>query len=164
MGNDKTPRVIVLCGRVASGKTTLARTLARQGGVILSIDDVMLRLYDGCLGREMHEEAARRISAYFDCLAPQLLEQGLDVIFDYGYWTRRERDEIVCHYRALGVPVQLIYLNPPEAARLQALQKRNEALQGSVRREYIIDGGLLRELDARFEEPASEEAAQTVTW
>lgn len=43
--------VYLLCGQVASGKSTYARTLAeREGALILSGDELLLKLEDRCQG------------------------------------------------------------------------------------------------------------------
>lgn len=43
--------VIILCGKVAAGKTTYAKQLARSlPSVILSIDDLVVSLRDHCEG------------------------------------------------------------------------------------------------------------------
>ena len=49
--------VIILCGKVAAGKTTYAKQLARSlPSVILSIDDLVVSLRDHCEGpRQLRE-------------------------------------------------------------------------------------------------------------
>ena len=50
--------VIILCGKVAAGKTTYAKQLARSlPSVILSIDDLVVSLRDHCEGpRQLRRE------------------------------------------------------------------------------------------------------------
>ena len=59
-------KVYLLCGQVASGKSTYARTLAeREGALILSGDELLLKLEDHCQGPAHQREMEERIQAYF---------------------------------------------------------------------------------------------------
>lgn len=150
-------KVIVLCGKIASGKTTYGKKLeAEENAVTLSFDDLMLELYDGCLG-DKHDETAARITRYFYKLADQLLEKGHTVLFDYGHWTRRERESVLGYFQEKGIPAELHFLNPPEEIRLARLKDRNDRLRGAAHRVYLIEGDLLARLDGKFEAPSAAE-------
>ena len=101
-------KLIMICGGLCCGKTTYAEALREaQGGVILSIDALMLALLGPDAG-EMHDEYARRAKAYLHCQTLSLLEAGADVILDWGFWTRAERDETraLCERRGFAVSVR----------------------------------------------------------
>ena len=67
-------KVYLLCGQVAAGKSTYARTLAeREGALILSADELLLKLEDRCQGPAHQREMEERIQAYFLTLILQLL-------------------------------------------------------------------------------------------
>ena len=58
-------KVFILCGKIASGKTTYASKLkSERKAVILSHDDLMLTLFDNCLG-DKHDDMINRFSKYF---------------------------------------------------------------------------------------------------
>ena len=83
--------ITVLCGRVAAGKTALAETLHREtGAAVLSCDDLMLTVFDGCLGGA-HDRTAMKCLTYLFSLAVQLDGLGVDAVVDYGFWLRAER-------------------------------------------------------------------------
>lgn len=150
-------KAILLCGRIASGKTTYAQKLKIDtSAVILSADDLMLTLFDACLG-ERHNDMVARISRYFCSLSEDILAKGLDAVFDFGYWTKQERAEIKQYFTEKALPFELHYIRAPEETRLNRLKARNERLKDSAKREYIIEGELLKKLDARFEEPSPDE-------
>ena len=52
--------VILLCGKIAVGKTTYAAYLQRnRNAVVLSCDELMLSLFDSCLG-DKHDDTVKR--------------------------------------------------------------------------------------------------------
>jgi predicted kinase len=100
-------RLVLLCGLPASGKSTLARELARtMPAVRLNKDDWVTRL-----GHDVWDDAFRiRIEAQLWDLARDLLAQGTSVILEWGHWARAERDAKRLGARALGAEVELHYL------------------------------------------------------
>lgn len=151
-------KVTILCGRIASGKTTIAKQICEaEKGIILSIDDVMLKLYDGCLGQEKHAETMQKISEYFYTLVPSLLACDVNVVFDYGYWSRKERDVIRSHFKQANIPYEMCFICVEDEIRNKRLSMRNDGLRAQEKRVYIIEDELLETLDARFEEPQEDE-------
>lgn len=150
------PKVYILCGKIASGKTTYAKEVLCKQGILLSVDDVMLNLYDGCL-KEQHGKTVERILHYFYTLIPQLLEQGCDCIIDYGFWTKKERMQIQQEMKEHNFPYEMLYLKKSEEVRRLHLKQRNEENKKKSGRQYIIEGELLKQLDLKFEEIGEEE-------
>ena len=66
------------------------------------------------LGIDLHDEGMRdRLERLFWQLAQELLQLGTSVILEFGLWVRVERDEKRLEARALGVGVELYYLDVP---------------------------------------------------
>jgi predicted kinase len=84
------PRLVLLCGLPAAGKTTLARVLADSyGAVRLSADEWKL-----ALGIDPFDDGARTLlEAQLRALTRRLLELGTSVVLEWGFWARAERDE-----------------------------------------------------------------------
>lgn len=155
-------RAIILCGKIASGKTTYAQQLAGEGNaVLLSCDELMLTLFDHCLG-EKHDETAGRCERYLHRLALRILATGADAILDFGYWTKREREEARVFFAEQGAACSLLYFRLPEQERIRRLEERNRRLAGAQGRVYVIDEPLRLRLDAKFEEPAPGEADEMI--
>ena len=150
--------ITILCGRVAAGKTALAAYLKREtGAAVLSCDDLMLTVFDGCLG-EAHDRTAMKCLTYLFSLAAQLDGLGVDAVLDYGFWLRAERDAARAYFTARGVPHRLVLVEVSEPLRRVRLAARNAALRQATGRVYRIEGALLDRMDAKFEPPGPDEA------
>ena len=156
-------KVYILCGKIASGKTTYARELKeKQKAIILSCDDLLLTLFDGCLG-DKHDDIVKRCSAFFNSQAEELIKIGIDVILDFGYWTKSERTAARDYFKTKNIETQLVYFKIPEEQRFDRLRKRNESLSNATKRVYIIEEELREHLDLKFQEPSPEEIDILIT-
>lgn len=151
--------ITVLCGRVAAGKSTLAAQLEAEGAVQLSCDEVMLGLFDGCLGAA-HDATAMKCLRYLFSLAAQLARKGLDVVIDYGFWLRAERDAARDFFTRAKLPFRLLLVDAPEQTRHVRLARRNEGLRQADGRVYLIEGELLTRMEQKFQPPAPEEVLE----
>jgi len=147
-------KVIMTCGMICCGKSTYAKKIqAEQKAVILSIDDITLTLFPDGSG-DMHDTYALRAEQYLLDLSLQILQAGVDVILDWGLWTRAARNRIRQFYASHGgIKTELHYLriNPDEWRR--RIEKRNASDEVA----YYVDEGLLNKVKALFEEPSAEE-------
>lgn len=149
--------VYILCGKIASGKTTYANKLKNKyNAVILSCDDLMLTLYDSCL-LEKHDETTNKCLKYFYSLAEQLYYMHINVVIDFGYWSKIERKRAIQYFKSKEILFEIHYVKVDEKTRLRQLEERNIILESKEERNYIIKGELLKKLDSKFEEPLQNE-------
>jgi len=115
-------RLVLICGLPASGKSTLARQLALEiPAVRLDKDGWVAQL-----GADVWDEKFRvRIEHQLWVLSQDLLDQGQSVILEWGHWARIERDEKRLGARALGVGVELHYLDAPLEELIERAERRN---------------------------------------
>lgn len=115
-------RLILTCGLPGAGKTVLARQLAADRGAVRLTKDEWLT----ALGSSPWDTQAReRVERELWRLAQEILRLGLSVVLDFGLWPRSERDELRTTARALGVGVELHYLDVPAEELWRRIDARN---------------------------------------
>ena len=115
-------RLVLICGLPASGKTTLARQLVPTIPAIRLDKDQ----WTTALGLDVWDDDLRvRVEAQLWALAQELLANGQSVILEWGHWARAERDEKRLRARALGVGVELHYLDAPLEELIERAERRN---------------------------------------
>lgn len=147
-------KVILLCGKVGSGKTYYANKLHKsENAVILSCDELMLTLFDECLGNR-HDEIHSRCFEFLAQTAIGVVETQRDAILDFGFWTEDSRKSAKDFFERRNIPCEIHYIKSNDSARKQRVEKRNKELTNSTRRrEYIITTEMLERFDKCFEEP-----------
>ena len=122
MKQRSSTRLVLICGLPASGKTTLGRELARSIPAIRLNKDQ----WTTQLGHDVWDDEFRlRLEAQLWALTRELLAQGQSVILEWGHWARGERDEKRRGARALGVGVELHYLDATLEELIARAQRRN---------------------------------------
>ncbi len=150
-------QVILLCGKIASGKSHYATELqASQRAILLSSDTLMLTMFEHQEG-EYHDLLAARAHRYLLTLAEEIVHGGCDVILDWGFWTKQSRNEIRQYFAQRQIPTQLHYLDVADDIWYKRIAKRNAAVQRGEVQAYLVDEGLLQKLLNRFEIPSADE-------
>ena len=114
-------RLVLICGLPASGKSTLARQLAPKIPAIRLDKDAWVTQ----LGADVWDDEFRvRLEQQLWVLTQDLLARGQSVILEWGHWARAERDEKRLGARALGVGVELHYLDAPLVDLIERAERR----------------------------------------
>lgn len=150
-------KVIMICGRICSGKTTYAESLRKKNdAIILSIDEIMLSLFGKDAG-EHHDEYVAKTEHYLLQKSLSIIEVGVNVILDWGFWTKEKRDFVKNFYRDHGVDYEFHYLDIGDAEWHERLDKRNKEVEAGKSDAYYVDEGLAVKFDSVFEKPKRDE-------
>jgi predicted kinase len=144
-----------MCGLPCSGKTTLARHIERESGAIrLTADEWMLRQYGAPRSLDEIDTVRSKVEDGLIDLAVLLLSQDLDVIADFGPWSRDDRERFRSLIADAGARSELHFVDVPYATLASRLNERNARWpEGPCR----IDEKQLRRSVTLFERPTSDE-------
>ena len=146
--------VILLCGKLCCGKSTYTKTLLeRRRAMLLSCDELLLSLLPEQLG-DLHDEVARKAKGYLLARALELLELGVDVILDWGFWQKESRRAAEDFFHSRGFATEWIYLHVTDEEWRRRIAKRNAEAPPLA---YRVDEGLMNKCQSLFEEPDPEE-------
>lgn len=152
-----------LCGKLAAGKSTLSKTLAREHGAVLISEDVWLaKLFPDEI--ETFEDYLKYSARLKDVLAGhvhQLLTQGIPVVLDFPGNVPSQRQWFRSLFEAAGADHRLHYIDAPDALCRTQLAKRNRELPEGSR--HISDAAFER-ITAYFRPPAEEEGFTVVRY
>ena len=116
-----------VCGRLASGKTTLARRIAAAEPAVLICEDVWLsRLSEGIRSFDDYLKWSRRCREVMGPLIIDMLRMGTSVVLDFGGNTAGERKWVRSLFASAGADHVLHVLDVPEEVCLARLKARNE--------------------------------------
>lgn len=146
-------KVILICGKIASGKSWYCRELLRKSpALLLSVDEVTDRIFDKQLG-ERHDQISARIRAYLFDKAAEAIAAGADVILDWGFWTRDWRQEASDFFRQRDIPMEWHYMDISDEVWQENIARRNADVLAGRDNSYYVDEGLLDKLVRLFEPP-----------
>lgn len=149
-------QVELICGKICSGKSTYARTLLQEDGIVALSCDAAMRTLEDVLCDD-YDAAAQQVKAYLHTMAADIAAAGCRVVLDWGFWTRAERKAVSAYYAGKGLSCRWHYIDVSDAQWEKQIAQRNAAVQDREADEYIVDTGLKAKLLSRFEAPAREE-------
>lgn len=148
----------LICGLPGSGKTTLAKQLEHSANAVRFCPDEWIATL---MANPYDRLEQRRIRPIIQNLqwqtAKRLLALGQNVILDYGFWSRQERDKYRSEAQALGVCVELHFLNLDRAELIERLAQRNANLSPGT---FPVTPQELNLYASWFEPPTAPELAE----
>ena len=145
----------LICGLPCSGKTTLAKALERELPALrLCPDEWIARLYGAEITDEALDAARDPVEQALWDLAARILVLGVDVILEYGFWSRSEREVFRGRAAQLGARSKVHFTHASESELLRRLAWRNANLPLGT---FQIEEARLREWISLFEAPGVDE-------
>ena len=150
-------KVILICGRICSGKSTYAEALRRrERAVVLSVDELALAVFDPYLG-DKHDMYMQRVRDYLLKKAVEIVEVGTNVVLDWGFWTRADRDATRAFFAERNIEHAFHYIDVCDDVWRERIAKRNAAVQAGEAQAYFVDENLAAKFASRFEKPEKAE-------
>ena len=145
-------KVVALCGKLCAGKSTLARRLRDElPAVVLNSDELTLALpFD-------HDATYPVVRPYLWNKAVEIVRAGANVVLDFGFWSRADRDEAKAFFAAAGVVLEWRYVSVTDEEWRRNIAARNEKVRSGEENSYFVDEGLAAKCLRLFEEPAPGE-------
>lgn len=140
----------MMCGPGGSGKSTYAKRLERAGWMRLSFEG---EFWDRGITGMPSPDVVTEVATELKERLLRLVGEGEDVVLDYGFWFRRQRDE----YRVLlaphGVVPETVYM----ATSLQTILSRIGDRHGVGPDDWPLTVESATEYFERFEPPTPDE-------
>lgn len=149
------PTLHLMVGLPCAGKTFLARRLEQERGALrLTPDEWIARLLGPNPPGDVLDAARDPFESALWDLASRALTLGLDVILDFGFWSRAEREDFRARAKALGAGSEIHFVEAAEPELLARLAARNAALPPGA---FWIDEARFRQWAGVFESPEPDE-------
>lgn len=146
-----------MCGLSGAGKSTYARELEVRGWVRFTIDSEAWQMGFIEAAAIPPEVAADIRTRQREAIA-LALDAGKDVVVDYSFWSRAQREDYRALGRSHGATVEVVYMKTPEAVA----RRRLAARRGAGADDFVVGADLFDRYVAGFEAPGSDERDVTV--
>ncbi len=146
----------MMVGLPGSGKTTEAKRLEREYRALrLTPDEWQYFLFGHDISDPEHDERHTKIEELMWEIAEKVLKSGVDVILDFGFWSKSERDEFRRKAASVGASSRIHYMDVPLDVIWERLADRNRtAGENAV---FFVGKEELEAWSRMFEPPSEEE-------
>ena len=149
-------KLLFLCGKMAAGKSTLARKLAAQEDAVLLVQDALLdTLYPGAIVNvATYLEYSGRVNRMVAPQVAEILARGVSVVLDFPGNTRNQRAWFRGIIDRAGVDHELHFVNTSDDVSKAQLRERSAHLPPGTPWTSEADFDLIA---SHFTPPAADE-------
>ena len=149
------PILHLMCGLPGAGKTTLARELEQRHNALRLTPDEWITQLLGSEPSQQALDAARTPTEELQWkVAARVLTLGIDVILDFGFWSREEREHFREQAKALGAGSIVHFVDVPMPVLQARLAARHDDRPANT---FIVTPAQLQEWSALFVRPTPDE-------
>jgi len=150
-------KVFLICGKICCGKTTYAQKICNENkAILLSVDEITLAIFGQHCG-DKHDEYVERTEKYLLNKSLELIKKDINVVFDWGFWTKAERESAKGFYKSRNIECELHYIDISDETWKSRLHKRNNAVLANETSAYYVDDNLAEKFASIFEVPSEDE-------
>ena len=132
-------KVILICGKIASGKTTYAKSLIKENPAVLLSQDEITSIFFGQYDADKQYIVVDKTREFIFKKSLEIIKAGSNVIIDWGFWTRAERKEAVFFYEKNNITFEWHYIDTSNDVCLKNLIKRNHEIKtGQLKSMYYL--------------------------
>jgi predicted kinase len=144
-----------MVGLPFSGKTTRAMELEKERNAVrLSPDEWQVRLFGQDSLDANHRKRHDLIENMMWEIGERMLLVGTNVILDYGFWRKEERDDYRARAAKLGASTEIVFMDTPVEELYRRMYERNNSVPDGS---YIIPVPMLAGWIPRFQKPDAYE-------
>ena len=153
-------KIYLVSGQIGSGKTTYSKSLEENTGAIrFSPDEWMLKLYPHQISNEEFDYYFFKCCEIAWSVAKKLTKKDLDIILDFGFWTKTGRVNYIDKIKKMGLEYKLFYIYCPEETIRERIKKRNEHKPDDC---FYISDESFNYFSPGFEPPAQGETFELI--
>ena len=151
----RTPTLHLIVGLPGAGKTTLARRLERELHALrLTPDDWITTLYGPAPSQPVLDAARDPVERLQWQVAIRTLQLGIDVILDFGFWAREEREWFRSQAAVVDARSQVHALLVPLDELWARLEQRNTTRVAGT---FHVGREQIDQWAAQFQAPDADE-------
>lgn len=154
-------KVILLCGKICSGKSHYAAELiSKNNAVLLSCVELMFDLdLDNLLNylNYVHRVITPKVKTYLYKKAVQIFNSGSDIILDFGFWSSNKRKYVSNYFAECGMKYEWHHINISDKDLKTNISERNKRKVEHGITAYFFDEGLREKMESEFEPPSRDE-------
>lgn len=145
----------LMVGLPCSGKTTLAQKLEFEKSALrLTPDEWQVRLFGQDAEEPEHDARHNLIETLLWNVASRALVLGTNVILDFGFWAREEREDYRLRAKQLGASSEVHFLDVSEVELMQRLAIRNSQ---PTQEAFYISEEMMKPWIVFFQRPTPDE-------
>lgn len=156
-------KILLICGKICSGKSYYVRQLKQKvNAVVFSCDEILFDVSLESLA-DKHNEIVNKLKQYFYKKSEEIIMCGIDVILDFGFWSKEERNIVELYFSEHNIPFEWHYVDVSDADWKKNIEERNALILKSKVNAFYVDEGLKMKLEKSFEKPLKHEIDVWIT-
>lgn len=145
----------LMVGLPCSGKTTKAKELENELFALrLTPDEWHVSLFGHDIRDPDHDKRHTLIESMLWEIAARALSLGTNIILDFGFWAKEEREDFRSRARKLGARSEIIFMDVTEEELMKRVRIRNENLTTTI---HYVPEDLMISWIRFFQKPDKEE-------
>ena len=151
-------KVMAICGKVCAGKSYYSNKLKEtENAVVLSCDEFTKVIFDNNLNEKL-DETLVKIRRYLLIKAEDIIKTGTNVILEWGFWSKKDRDDLNSYLKERQIKVEWHYIDVDDQTWERHIEERNKkVLEGKGGSDYKVGNTLRKKLLTRWQTPSKDE-------